>query len=92
MTRRVLKWSVPVDDRLHPVGVGKVVHVDCQGSNIDVVQVWTEEHMDTGTPRPIRRQVQIFATGQELPPSARHLGSVVAGVFVWHAYEVGVGR
>lgn len=26
MSRRVLKWVVPVDDRDHPIGTGTVVH------------------------------------------------------------------
>lgn len=79
MTRRILKWNVPVGDHDHPIGGGPVVHVACQNEQWDVVQVWTDED-DTMQPRSAR----VYGTGQPLPADDRHIGSVVAGPLVWH--------
>lgn len=86
--KRVLKWSVPVDDRAHEVGAGQVVLVACQTGAVDEVQVWTEEFGDGLT-----RLARAFGTGQPMPEDAGHLGSVVVPVhppktLVWHIYEV----
>lgn len=81
MSKRVLKWPVPVGDQLHPIGAGPVVLVATQGA-VDEVVVWTEETRDGGT-----RFVRVYGTGHEIPEASRHLGSVVAGIFVWHVYE-----
>lgn len=83
---RVLKWNVGVDDRVHEIGSGPVVHVACQG-RYDTVQVWTIEAGDS-TPE---RRVQAFGTGQSLPGDiGPHLGSVLTmnGALVWHLFEV----
>lgn len=83
MTRRVLKWNVPVDDRPHPIGTGPVVLVACQYGP-ESVQVWTEEP----TPDVVHRhEVQVFGTGQPLDGAGAHVGSVVIGSLVWHVYE-----
>lgn len=85
---RALKWSVPVDDRPHKIGTGKVLLVSCQ-SDPAVVQVWTEE---PESPDIVRqdRPVQVFGTGQPIPLPIRHVGSTVTagGALVWHCYEV----
>lgn len=89
MSRRVLKWTVPVDDQWHQVGSGRVVLVDCQ-TRPHEVQVWTEEPVDS--PESLwRRHVRVFGTGHELPPFGEHLGSVMAagGALVWHLYSDG---
>src|SRR4051812_14815663 len=87
--RAVFKWRVPIDDRLHQIGGGQVVHVGAQyPDDYDVVTVWTIESRE----RPIdkTRQVQIYGTGHPLPYFATHLGSVVVaeGRFVWHLFEL----
>lgn len=84
MTRRVLKWTVPVDDEWHPIGSGPVVLAACQ-FGVDAVQVWTDEHDDGNV---LRRNARIYGTGHELPPFGQHLGSVmtVGGALVWHVY------
>lgn len=81
MSKRVLKWTVPVDDRSHEIGGGPVVGVAAQGAWDEVV-VWTEETDPAPT-----RTVRVYGTGHEIPEASRHLGSVVAGIFVWHVYE-----
>lgn len=84
MTRRILKWTIPVDDHDHPIGAGPVVHVDVQGNDTDLVQVWTDEDdagdiQDAGLAR-------VYATGQPVPPGDEVLGTVLVlgGSLVWH--------
>lgn len=81
MTARVLKWDVPVDDQVHYVGTGKIVHIACQ-STPDVVQVWTVEDDDA---RPYRA-VRVVGTGHPFSWSWDVWGSTVAasGALVWH--------
>lgn len=86
MARRVLKWAVPVDDHDHPIGGGPIVHVGTQGGDNTVVCVWTEE---SDTTLMATRRARVYGTGQPLPESDVHLGSVVAGPFVWHVYGKG---
>lgn len=85
MKKRVLKWNVKVDGQEHPIGAGTVVLVACQ-DDAGVVQVWTEEAVDL--PRPELRAARVYGTGQDLPFSDVHLGSVLAmgGRLVWHVY------
>lgn len=84
MSRRVLKWNVPVDDQPHEIGSGRVLHVACQYGP-ESVQVWTLEYGE-----PTTRLAQVFGTGQPLPGTVdAHLGSTVtARALVWHVFEV----
>lgn len=87
--RVVLKWLVPVDDRVHRIGSGQVVHVGAQyPGDYDVVTVWTIEPRHV--PVSQTRQVQVYGTGHPLPFFAEHLGSAVVaeGRFVWHVFEL----
>lgn len=88
MSARVLKWSVPVDDDWHAIGGGQVLHVGNQGAH-GTVCVWTLEHDAEPT---LSRNVLVTGTGQPLPdhgddPPLRHIGSTLAGPFVWHVFE-----
>ena len=82
--KRVLKWEVPVDDVIHPIGAGRVVLVDA--SNPHVVHVWTEEHSD----RPSVRGAQVYGTGQPVAENTHWVGSTRVSGFVWHVYAGGV--
>lgn len=85
--KRVLKWTIPVDDHDHPIGTGPVVLVACQhgpGS----VQVWTEE---SDGPDQEMRRARVYGTGHPVSDGDEHLGSVVASArgdfpVVWHVY------
>ena len=83
MTRRILKWTIPVDDQDHPIGPGPVVHVASQRDDSRFVQVWTDEpdaeHVDVTSAR-------VYATGQPLPTGDEILGTavVMGGQLVWH--------
>lgn len=80
VSRRVLKWDVPVDDEWHPMGRGPVLHVACQRKS--VVAVWTDEHNGTAPDR----HVKAFGTGQQIPTDLHAIGSVLDGMFVWHLF------
>lgn len=84
MSRRVLKWQVPVDDRDHPIGGGPVVLVACQNDNAALVQVWTDE-ANAGDVADLR-SARVFGTGQPILRTDEHIGSVVVGPLVWHVF------
>lgn len=81
--RRILKWSVPVDDNPHEIGRGPVVHVACQ-SRPDSIEVWTDEFDTQG--RVPTRVAQVYGTGHPIPADLQHVGSVLTfgGQLVWH--------
>lgn len=83
MSRQVLKWLVTVDDLDHPIGSGPVVLVGCQGSELGVVQVWTDE-TDVGVLS--SRSARVYGTGQPVPEDDEHLGSVIVEPLVWHVF------
>lgn len=81
--KRVLKWTIPVDDQRHEMGAGRVIHVECQGTP-NTVQVWTEEvGKNVGTV-----EVQIYGTGHTYPDDGEAVGSTLIWVnetaLVWH--------
>lgn len=98
MTKRILKWEVPIDDEEHNIGNGKVVHVGLPkipalGSLRREVCIWTEETMSNDSASILTdRTVKIFGTGREFPDDHCHVGSVVdssdTAYAVWHVYEV----
>lgn len=84
MTRRILKWTIPVDDCDHPIGAGPVVHVDVQGNDTGLVQVWTDE-TDADNIRDAT-SARVYGTGQPLPEHDEVVGTALAlgGALVWH--------
>jgi hypothetical protein len=93
--RVVLKWPVAVDDRIHRIGSGEILHVACQSQSdqdAGCVMVWTiEPRPKRGEPAPVpTREVQVYGTGHPLPFFAKALGTAVAanGRLVWHLFEL----
>lgn len=86
-TMRVLKWSVPVDDQEHKIGVGPVVHVACQYGP-ESVQVWTLECVDGDFTTWPKQTVRAFGTGQPIPEGWYAVGSASAagGALIWHLF------
>lgn len=82
--RRILKWTVRVNDRWQQIGGGRVVYVDCQ-TGPDSVEVWTDE---PDAEMVTMKWARVFATGQPLPEHAEHVGTVMIfagkGRLVWH--------
>lgn len=83
MSRRILKWTIPVDDRDHPCGSGPVVHVDVQGNDTAVVQVWTDERDAEAV---VLTSARVYGTGQPIPELDEVIGTalVLGGHLVWH--------
>ena len=84
---RVLRWEIPVDDRWHEIGGGRVLHVACRAPSIDIVHVWTVAPDSTPT---APRRARFIATGQPLPATAGdHLGTAIThdDTLVWHVFE-----
>jgi hypothetical protein len=87
VTRRILKWTIPVDDQRHLIGAGPVVHVDSQSDptfhDPGAVQVWTDEN-DSEHVAPT--SARVYATGQPIPEDGEVLGTalVLGGALVWH--------
>lgn len=84
MSRRVLKWQVPVDDRDYQIGSGPVLLIGCQDDQEHgVVQVWTDEASAEAVKL---RPVRVYGTGHPVPEFAEAIGSVITGPFVWHVF------
>lgn len=83
MPRRVLRWTVPVDDQDHPIGAGPVVLVTALSPS--AVLVWTEEEDEPRFPR----RARVYSTGQVIGRGEVHIGSCVtglSGMFARHVF------
>ena len=82
--KRVLKWTVPVDDQWHPIGGGEVALVAVQGrpevtprgmsGTVGVVTVWTVETFVEGWEKrqlggAPTRGARVYGTGHDVPDS-----------------------
>lgn len=88
--RRVLKWTVPVDDQWHPVGAGPVIHVASQFGYADLMQIWTVEECSVdGAPYQKPMGCLIVGTGHRVPDFTESIGSMVVadGALVFHAFR-----
>lgn len=66
--------------------LAKVVHVATQGNSVAPV-LWIEQ--DSELPATETRTFRFFGTGHPIPADGvEHVGSTIAGQFVWHVYEV----
>jgi hypothetical protein len=102
--KRVYRYEVPIDDGVHMLPAGMVVHVDSR-RRVDTVEVWIEFPATGGLPD---LPVRVFGTGHDVPADAVHLGTTLSpevpahtpddsvferpgaprGQFVWHLYAV----
>jgi len=90
MSRRMFRYSVPIDDEPHafsltgqPVAVAAREH----GNFYTEAEFWAEHDDSVST---ASRYVQVFGTGHPLPDDARWIGTCprTADGLVWHLYEV----
>lgn len=95
--RRILRFEIRVDDKLHEIAAGDVVLVsEYRGRNLggdasERVEVWVDATLPERWPTEQGdvRRVQVFGTGQRLPRNAgAWVGSAVSGPFVWHVLEM----
>lgn len=93
MTRSIRSFTVPIDDRWHPLRLaGDIVHVgrppssDRTGNEERYVELWAL-HDDVLTPDP--RYFRVVSTGDPIGPTASYVGTAfgVAGRAVWHLLE-----
>lgn len=93
MRRTVWKYAFEVDDVPAPLVIprgGTVLHVGLDPAPGDRLAVWAD------VPVPDRMQdlvmenlrLRVTGTGHDVPADAEHLGSVVAGSFVWHVWRL----
>lgn len=81
---RILRWTVPVDDRPHTFPLsGAILHVASR--SVDTVTFWT---LATG-PDTLARTFQVVGTGQPFPSEWKHRGTALAadGALGWHLME-----
>lgn len=81
--KRVLRYTVPVDDCWHAIDLsGPIRHIATRG--LDYVEIWAE----TGGMSQSRR-FRVYGTGHLIPDDATYVGTVLTpgGQLVWHLYE-----
>lgn len=94
---RIFRERIPVDDQVHEMHLGRIVHVDCREP--EAVEVWFEAHDadDDAAPRPEVMRLQVFGTGHPVPAGAVHVGTALSpalppfvrrGALVWHLYRL----
>lgn len=98
--KRVFRYTVPIDDSIHEIPEGRVVHVDTR--HLTEVEVWVEVTPAGATGS---RAVQVFGTGHVVPIEAEHIGTALSpagevsdgvmivghrerGELVWHLYAL----
>jgi hypothetical protein len=85
MTRRVLRWEVPVDDEWHEFSmpIGEILHVGAKDHG--TVSFWS---IGDSAYANRTRTFRAFGTGQPLPLEAgRYIGTAVIPPLVWHLFE-----
>lgn len=82
--KRILRTSIPVDDRWHSIEVhGPVVHVATRFEA--EVEIWW---LDDSAIVTWQRTFRVYGTGEDDVDGA-HVGSAItpSGKFVWHLFE-----
>ena len=97
MNKRVLRYVIGIDDTEHEIPAGKVVMFGRGNANrtpgfehrIDVwVENLTPENWLMGPVHELPAMtVQVFGTGQPIPPAFEWLATCIDGHLVWHLYR-----
>lgn len=85
--RRIFKYEVPVDDRVHSIDLtsGPVLHVDQQYNDVGRVFFWAwNDDQDITS----ARQFLVVGTGHLTPSGTVYVGTVQVGPLVWHLLEI----
>jgi hypothetical protein len=93
MKRKVLKYTLPVDDQWHkinmPLSRKDVLFVGCQFES-GTVEFWVEVHEnEVDSPERHARTFRIYGTGFPIPEGVVHRGTTFGSAkrHVWHLYE-----
>ncbi len=95
-TRSIYRFSVPIDDRWHPLrltgdvlNVGRPPSLDRSDTEERYVELWAFHRDDAPAPEP--RYFRVFGTGHAIEdPDAKYVGTSfgVGGRAVWHLMEL----
>ncbi len=84
----VYKYSLSVTEpttwTVHAPEGAKLVLVGHQHSDPTIVSLWLEVNTNN---LPVDYNFHISGTGHHLPVGAEHVGSTIAGPYVWHVYK-----
>ena len=81
----VYKYELPIDNEWHKLPVGKVTHVACVNGSPGVT-IWIEQrHLERNS-----FTYRVFGTGHSIGHEHEHVGTEIAGPFVWHVYRQGL--
>lgn len=82
---QIFKYELPVEDNV-TVSMPKDARIISAQSQRGAVTIWAEVEPDA--PR-VNRRFRVVGTGHRFDGTGlRHVGTVQAGLFVWHVYEV----
>lgn len=89
MSRRMFRYTVPVDDGIHTFSLTGDPVAFAATADSRAVEFWAEHDEDAPAPD---RAFRVFGTGHSLPPGAVWAGTCprTALGLVWHLYEVKV--
>lgn len=92
MTKRMLRYQVPVDGKVHEINFqGDVQHVEAARDETNslrhAVDFWAEADLDASSSR---RFFHVFGTGWEVPSTSIWRGTTARTQegLVWHLYEL----
>lgn len=87
--RVIYRYEVTVDDEIHELPVGRIVHATRYrhhaGFMLPRLEVWILQAPEESS----MRQVTVVGTGQLVPEGFMHAASILDGRFVWHLVTAG---
>lgn len=90
--KRVLRFTIDINDDIHEFPMGKVVHAMPNRDGLPNIEIWIECTVDEKFPETGARgkqKLRIFGTGHPIPnTNTEHLVSLPKGRFIWHLYRI----
>lgn len=86
--RKIYKYILEVVDEVqeHQISFrAEECHVDLNPADESQLAIWFVVDDDDSL---VTRKFFVRGTGQSIPKSAYHMGSVRSGMFMWHVFEV----
>ena len=88
VNRVVFKFPLQPTNGLHLISVNGPSRVVACAKQHGLLYVWIEQDDAGERPDPQAILLQVFGTGQLIPPGYDHRGTVLIGPFVWHVYQL----